>query len=279
MPRNSRSENDEPGTSLALPADIMNDLMAQNAGMVESSFEKFPQVKLLRDSPKFEFNDDDSVVAKFYGVILNAHSRNVLWDKPFGSAPASSSSDAEGPGCNSVDGRYGTPRIGFRHAALGGEPATGLERIECRSCPYNQWKSKELIGGSGNGKAVSNQRMVYILPMTEAGELTRETPVSLTLSSMSSKPLDEYIRSALNRNNMPVQAILTEFAGVRVTKGALAWNQVTFKMARALTQDEFLAVIQRRGTYLGQMTPTSQPPEAVMEDAQVLNNDDDDMPF
>lgn len=276
----ARGTNGTPGTAMALPQDILEDLLNAQGEQIGIA-QPLPAIKVMpAGAGKYEFDDTEDVVASFQGVILNTHANNVLWDKPYGSQTAE---ENEGPGCQSVDGKYGTPRIGFRHAALDGAAATALERIECTGCPYNQWSSKGLLPGSaaGKGKACTNQRKVYILVLNDDGTPARETPMELTLPPTSISNLDEYMSGLLNQH-MPVQAVLSTFAQIRKTFGAFTVGVVTFSNTRPLTQGEFDVVLAKRGQYLTQMSPRSMPPEAVVTDATFTDDghdEDDVLPF
>lgn len=278
----ARGTNGTPGTAMALPQDILDDLLNAQGEQIGTA-QPLPAIKVMpAGAGKYEFEDTETVVSQFTGVILNTHANNVLWDKPYGSQTAE---ENDGPGCQAVDGKYGTPRIGFAHAALDGDIATGLERIECASCPYNQWSSKGLLPGfaAGKGKACTNQRKVYALVLNDDGTLARETPMELTLPPTSISNLDEYMSGLLNQH-MPVQAVLTTFAQIRKMFGTFTVGVVTFSNTRPLTQGEFDTVIAKRGQYLTQMSPRSMPPEAVVTDVQVTEpgeSDDisDELPF
>jgi hypothetical protein len=247
------------GTSVStyvMPDDIRRDLLNAQKGMIGEK-QRLPQVKIMpAGAGLYEFTDTSETTREFIGVILGSHSRNVLWDKPFGSAPTNSD-EPPLPACSSNDGQFGVPRQGFAHAALQRRgqaapvQATGTERINCRTCPYNQWGSKKLIPAllragedpeKVKGKATVNQRAVYLLV---AG---RETPVELVLPPTSLNPYDEYLASMLNQG-VPVQGILTRIAQEVQTRGQTRWGVATFSAGEALDAAAFDRVMSARGQW------------------------------
>lgn len=261
MPARTRSDAAEPaapttalvpppaagGLLSSMPDDIRRDLLqAQQQGLGERV--RLPQAKIMAaGAGLFEFTDTHETTREFVGVILGSHARNVLWDKAYGTSnPATDESPV--PACSSNDGKYGVPRQGFAHAALRG-PAVGTERIACRTCPYNQWGSKNLIpaimrpGDSGKGKAVVNQRAVYLLLSGRAA------PVELVLPPTSIQALDEYMATLLNHNT-PVQAILTHVKQEVQSRGTMRWGQATFTAGEQLSNEAFSRVIAVRGQWI-----------------------------
>lgn len=260
-----------------LPDDVRQDLLRAQKGMIGES-QRLPQVKIMgAGAGLYEFTDTNETEREFAGVILGSHARNVLWDKAYGT---NQSDEEKGkPACQSRDGITGIPREGFPHAALQrrGQPqvlATGTERIDCRSCPYNQWGSKHLIpeimrpGDSGKGKATTNQRAVYVLVDG------RETPVMLILPPTSISAFDEYLSTLLNRG-IPVQATLTVFKQEKKERGTMKWAQATFAQGEPLSQEAFSRVLAKRTEYATHISGRVE--ELVVEDADVddtaANND------
>jgi hypothetical protein len=278
-----RATEEQPGTALALPADVRADLLRAQGEMIET-VQRFPQARVMpAGAGLFEFKDTNDTVRDFLGVVLFSHARNLLWDRPYGSAESTNpDGSVQPPACVSNDGRIGVPREGFAHLALQQRGATtptlaqGTERIDCRTCPYNQ--SKRLIDPTNTkkGKAVTNQRSVYILVQD------RQVPVELVLPPTSLTPYDEYLASLLNRA-MPVQAVLTKFSQTVTRQGGLAWATVEFRDDRALTQAEFDRVIEVRGRFLGAMTPNAEvlvePTAADREEAATAATGGDEIPF
>lgn len=316
MPRNQQpatppaAEQPSPSSALTVPADIMRDLLQAQRGMIGER-QRLPQVKIMgAGAGLYEFADTNDTVRTFRGVILGSHMRNVLWDKAYGDeAPRPRGGDDEEqkgrPACVSGDGVTGVPREGFAHAALQPRDASptatpvvarGTERISCRTCPYNQWGSKRLIpelmrpGDSGKGKAVTNQRAVYIL--VEG----REAPVMLILPPTSITAFDEYLTTLLNRG-IPVQATFTTFTQEIKERGRLKWAQATFAQGDALNQESFSRVLAKRNEYRSHLdgrqeelveaevtdevdhAATNAAPAAGANAPQPAGEEDDDIPF
>lgn len=286
----------------SLPDDVRADLLRAQKGMIGDT-QRLPMVKIMpAGAGLYEFVDTSDTLRSFRGVILGSHARNVLWDKAYGDEtprPRNEQGEEETsqPACRSADGVFGVPRQGFAHAALQRRGATtvtaavGTERIDCRTCPYNQWGSKRLIpeimrpGDSGKGKAVTNQRAVYAL--VEG----REAPVMLVLPPTSISAFDEYLATLLNRG-IPVQATFTLFTQEVKERGRLKWAQATFSQGEFLTQDAFSRVLAKRAEY--QTHISGRVEELVVMDADVedaaanggapsgsasSDSEDDDIPF
>lgn len=241
-----------PPTAIATMEDsVRADLLRTQRGMLDER-QRLPTVRLMQNGVGlFEFSDTHDTVRDFQGVVLGAHPRNVLWDKAFGVTPTNTEEPTI-PACSSNDGKFGIPRQGFRHAALGGRAATGRERINCRECPYNEWGSKALLPDvlrpgetldTVKGKGVNNQRAVYV--MVEG----RQAPVQLLLPPTSIIAFDEYLAFLVNRE-MPIQAIITVFSQEIKNKGALRWGQATFTQGEAISQALFSRVLAVRQEWL-----------------------------
>lgn len=290
-----RGQSPEPAsTALALPDDIRNDLLRAQASQI-TTVQRLPDVKIMpAGAGLYEFSDTNDTVREFTGVILNSHARNLLWDRPYGSEapqPVNGEGDPQNmPACVSSDGKFGVPRPGFPHAGLQGRVASGTERIACATCPYNQWESKGLIpallrpNDSGKGKAVVNQRVLFIMVVDAEGQFARETPVQLTLPPTSLVPYDEYLGTLLNRG-VPVQAVLTRFSQTRQTRGSLAWSLAVFDNARPLTEAEFQAVMGKRAQFRTSIVPQDSAAPVVDEgppggrDFDHTPESDEDLPF
>lgn len=265
--------------SFALPEDIRADLLRAQAGSIHTP-QALPRVKIMgAGAGLYEFSDTQETVQAFKGVILNTHPRNVLWDRAFGDRPQTDNPEDSLPACSSTDGRYGTPRVGFRHAGLQGRVSTGNERVECATCPYNQWGTGNLLIATQNprGKAVTNQRSIYIL-MED-----RESPVELVLPPTSMAALDEYLTLLLNRQ-LPVQAVVTGFGLFRKEgRGGNRYSVATFQQDRPLTEEEFTAAMQRRQGFWSSIAPQTVAEVEAMDLADSEYEDvtggDDEIPF
>jgi hypothetical protein len=270
MPRNSTNlpATQAPAASaLALPDDIRNDLLRAQAEQIATP-QRLPGVKIVNGGAcLYEFDDNNDTLRTFRGIVLASHPRNVLWDRPFGSEPqrdpATGEEIANSPACVASDGKFGVPRPGFAHAALGqGVVARGVERIECATCPYNQWESKGLLPGftPGKGKAVTNQRVVYVMVLDDnTDDFTRATPVELILPPTSLPGYDEYLAGLLNRG-IPVQTVVTRFGQERVERNGFRWGVATFASEGQVTPELFQAVLEKRANFMAAIQPGAAQP-------------------
>lgn len=302
MPR-GRSEN-LPATQNqaalpALPDDVLNDLLAAQAGEMGDRID-IPRVKVMPAGVgMFEFADNNDTVRDFTGVILGSHAKNVLWDKQFGQQ--SSNEEENLPACSAQDGRFGTVREGFVHLGLpgnrrflnggvataaaqaeavsnGGVAGTGVEQVECRTCPYNQYGTGRVFRpqSSEKGKANTNQRVIYVL-MED-----RMLPVALVIPPTSLTAFDKYVGDLLNRR-IPVQAVVTKFSQEVLGTGGVRYGTVKFSQADRLDAQTLQHVLAQRTKYMAYINPAMQaaPVEAtVVNEPEAPSEDEpDDMPF
>lgn len=276
MPRaNVPAPQPEPAdAALAIPNDIRDDLLRAQAEQIDSA-PRLPRVKIMPAGANlFEFTDTNETVREFVGVVLNSHPRNVLWDRPYGERDPGADDEASHPACTAPDGRNGTPRTGFQHAALG-QVATGAELIACATCPYNAWGSAQLVGQPGRGKGCTNQRSVFVLVEGRA------VPVELPLPPTSLRSYDEYLTNLIGRQ-VPVQSVVTRFyLERRESASGLRWSVARFESSRTLDGDEFEAVIEARSRFRGSIFPPAiEAPMADAATAQVIDPAaDEDVPF
>lgn len=278
----------EPGTALQIPKDVMADLLAAQAGSITTS-QKLPNVLVMPAGVGlFEFPDEKRTADKFRGVVLNNHSRNVLWEREMGTpAEGMSEEDAKLPACTSNNGTFGIPRKGFAHAGLAdGEVGDGQLTVACASCPYNQWGTGAMFIARKNakGKAVTNQRAVYVL--LEG----KEIPYRLILSPISLQPFDQYLTTLLSRG-LPVQAVVTEFTQEKIEQKGLKYAEIRFSMIETLSQEAFQRVMTKRSEWQKSIEPATETPTgaepakagtatAAFDDfPAALDDEDDDLPF
>ena len=253
-------EQPQPSTALVLPDDIRADLLRAQQQSIQTP-QQLPQVRIMpAGAGLYEFKDNNDTVRSFQGVILNNHPRNVLWDRAFGETPVAAGADDQQnlPACSSVDGKYGTPRRGFLHIMVndGQTPAEGTELVACATCRYNQWGTGTMLNPRGNpkGKAVTNQRSVYVLMEG------RNAPVELILSPTSISAFDEYLTFLTNKG-IPAQAVVTEFSQeVKTRAGSnIRWGVATFREVGALDQETFNLVLEKRAQFQSSIAPSSVP--------------------
>jgi hypothetical protein len=282
-----------PGTALALPADVRADLLRSQVEEIGTN-QPLPQVGVMpAGAGLFEFEDTHETTRDFEGVILGSHARNVLWDKAFGQNTVRADGKKEGPACQSRNGKQGIPREGFAHAALqragtATVAATGMEVIDCATCPYNQWGSVGTVRGRpgtkqdgtpGKGKDVTNQRSVYVML---AG---RFAPVEVTLPPTSLKAYDEYV-STLSNQGIPVQAVVTKFTQSVVQMGQFRVGVVGFARGATLDNATFGQVLEMRQRFSSQIIPGEvlveasyepEEPAGTIGGAEITGSDD--IPF
>lgn len=287
MPRNNPTSEQQqnsmtppaPGNALALlDDDIRADLLRAQRDQI-STFQQLPRIKVMgAGAGLFEFAIDQTTQREFSGIILNSHQRNILWEPDSVREQATAEDGKQRPACSSLDGKYGTPRAGFRHVMLHGAEATGDERIECAGCRYNKWRSAGLIDPNPRnpkGKAVTNQRALYVLLEGY------EAPMQLIISPSSLKDYDAYL-AALSTQNIPVQAVLTRFTQEVKGAGANRYGVVKFKNAGMLDGDTFNHMLQKRREYERHITPPDASEDYHMEDDDLPAppaDDDEEMPF
>jgi hypothetical protein len=259
LPLNSALDN--------LPADLRADLLRAQSEQV-TTFQRLPRLKIMAaGAGLLEFTDTNDTVREVRGVILNSHPRNMLWE-PDGAR--SDDNENAGPACVANDGKFGTPRRGFPHAALNGQQAQGTERIECATCPYNQWGSAGLIDPSRagtKGKATTNQRVLYLL--VEG----RESPVELTLSPSSLQNYDGYLMT-LGNQQLPIQTVLTVITLETKSRGAQRWSVAKFQNGGVLEADAFTHVMEKRRQYMNSITPQELGATLSESDEAIIGDDE-----
>lgn len=241
-------------TALALPADIMHDLLRQQQESITTQLD-LPRIQIAGAAAGVFKFPDSGPVATFDAVILGAHPKNVLWTEKM-DPNKKVEGEAARPACSSPDGKTGIPKVGFKHAALGGRAAREDDRISCASCPYNKFGSGDTFIADRNkkGKAVSNQKVLYVLLPD------RTLPFELTLSTMSISSYDEYVMRLTGRG-LPVQTVLTRFALVERGGGSAKYSVATFADTQKLGQEQFNHVMAQYRAYTHLINP--KPPEVV----------------
>jgi hypothetical protein len=275
MPQESTS------TALALPDDIREELLKAQKDSI-STPQDLPQIRVMQGGVGlFEFKDTNDTPRTFEGVILGAHDQNVLWDRDV-NTPAATDEEKR-PACSSNNGVIGIPRKGFRHEALGGAPAEGTEQIACISCPYNKFGSGDKLITTKNkkGKAVTNQKMVYVLIPGRAA------PLELVLNAMSIKSYDEYA-AKLGNQGIPTQAVVTTFSQKVVQKTpTLKFGVVELRNTGTLDMATFEKAVAIRRRFITNIQPAVEvlveadaATIAAETDGQgVAQNPDEELPF
>jgi hypothetical protein len=264
----------QPGTavdSYVLPEHIRQDLLRTQQESLTTAIQ-LPKIKVLPagvglyEIESAQEGAEPQHAPSFVGVIIAHHNRNILWDRKHGS-PAPIDDLLKRPACSSEDGKYGVPREGFTHAALG-RPAIRNERIECASCPYNQFGSGAMLVADKNakGRAVSNYKVLYV--MLDG----RVAPMELALPGMSIRPFEDYLMRLTNQG-VPVMAVFTEFRqSVTMRNGSKVAN-AEFRRAGVLNEQQFNAVLDKRVQFAASITPQAYIPLATIVQSDESQHD------
>ena len=270
-----------PGTALAreMPEDLRAELLRVQAASIHSPIE-LTQVKMLSSGAcQFELTDRPGTTFKeFVGMILHAHPSNVLWDKPYGTAPNPNDPLSALPACSSNDDEYGIPREGFAHEGLpAGEVGDGIKRVACATCPYNQWGTGHKLvvtpNKSPRGKAVTNQRRIYImLP-------DRDAPVVLIAPPTSVPAFDEFSNAQLDRL-VPLQTLIVKFGQHKAGPAHNPYAVLDFEIVREADAAEFQVAMKKRERYRTTLFPPAPVTAQVVEPESPAGDDDDEeIPF
>lgn len=240
-----------PGTALVLPDDIMADLLKAQAGSVTTN-QQLPDIGIMAAGVGlYEFSDQPGTTMQtFRGIVLNNHSRNILWDKAMGQGLGPAGEKAK-PACSSNNGIVGIVRKGFAHKGLPeGEVGDDEKTVVCETCPYNKFGTGDWFkpNASKRGKAVSNQRAVYIMIPGIA------IPYRLVLPPTSLATFDEYLIALVSRR-IPVQTVITEFSQNREEKNGQKYGVAQFAMTSQINLDQFNAVMEMRKQFDKSITP------------------------
>lgn len=202
------------------------------------------------------------------GVIVDHHPVSALWlDQYTGGANA--------PDAQSVDGKTQViaPGVAERCLAAGRPvPSTILA-----SCPYNQWGSVGLIGGTGNGKATKNMHRLYLL---REGELL---PIVVVVSPGSLKNFGDYLQRSILSKGLRSTDVVTSIKLRQATSGGgITFSQAVFALNERLDQ----AAIESVRAYAEQLRQHTR--DVAVADDEYIDaqpaavtpvHSDDDIPF
>jgi len=163
--------------------------------------------------------DNPDIAKELVGVIVAHHATSRLYLESF----EDRTSDSTGrPDAWSIDGKVQVV------------PAETLEKVkelglpapltDLAACPYNQFGSAHLLGGSGNGKASRNYHEVYLYLGNGA-----VFPVQVSIPATSIKAFKTYLsQSVLGRGLVPSQ-VLTKLSLKKVQSGGgIDYSTVVF---------------------------------------------------
>jgi hypothetical protein len=254
------------------------ELLRVQASSIHSPID-LTQVKMLSSGAcQFELTDKPGkTFQEFEGMILHAHPSNVLWDKPYGTAPDPNNKLSSLPACSSNDDEYGIPREGFAHEGLpAGQVGDGILKVACGTCPYNQWGTGHKLVASPNksprGKAVTNQRRIYIrLP-------DRLAPVVLVAPPTSVPAFDEWANGLLDQL-IPYQTKIVKFSQHRAGPAHNPYAVLDFSIVRDAEPEEFQAAMAQRERYRTTLFPPAPVTAQVVEAEPGEAAEDDDIPW
>lgn len=197
-------------------------------------------------------------IKEIQGVIIAHHPVNVRWAAAF-----SERGEDERPACKSVDGETGI------------DTETG-ERIDCATCPHNQF------GPDGGRKACANKRQLYIM---RDGDLL---PVLMALPPSGLRAFDNYRVSCKLTQRRDIGQVVTRIR-LKSAKNAqrIEYSAPVFE-AVALLDLETAGYLKAFGASMVQtlqkarMTVDDEPaaPAAPAENgAGFVAVQDDDLPF
>jgi hypothetical protein len=251
-----------PGTALTqsgLSADARKALLKNQQSSITTDVQ-LPIIKIMgAGAGMYEFPDEDRPTPEFRGILLGGHPRNVLWTKKM-AVDAVVEGEEGKPECSSRDGKYGVPKVGFRHAALGGRAATEDDRIACAECPYNKFGTGNLFIPDKNkkGKAVSNEKMLYVLLAD------RMLPFQLKLSVMSISNYDDYVQRLTNKGLTTLE-VETVFRQQKHEKGSVKYATATFTQGGPVTPEAFNYAYEMYRAYEHKINPQPEPPKGAVE--------------
>lgn len=217
---------------------------------------ELPKIVILGAAAgKYDFPDEeDYTVSTFKAVILGYHPENALWtEKMDPNRRLEPGDEGRRPACSSPDGKYGTPRPGFKHEALGFVAAEGTELIECGTCPYNKFGSgaKFIPDKNPRGKAVGNHYKLYLwIP-------DRMLPFTLRLNTMSIPNFTDYVKK-MTRRTQPIQSIITTFRQVIEDRNGTKYGIATFEPGEPLGAQAFAEVRKMYNQYKSRIEPAPQ---------------------
>lgn len=191
--------------------------------------------------PGLDPNEPDSL-RTISGVIVWSHPASALW---FSKDP-----DGSEPDVRSYDG---VTQIITAEAL---NKATRMELpeplVNVKDCPYNQWGSAHLVGGSGAGKAVTDKRVLYII---RSGEVL---PIILDLPAMSIRPFKDYRAKRIIVKGLSLAGVITRIGLEKVAnKAGQPYSRATFALEAVLAQEqasmmfEYQEMLRQRALRLG----------------------------
>jgi len=207
----TKTENASKGESvtakdntLPVAANIEDDIdelfpVAENRELISENL-KLPLIKIMKDSCTFYIESLDITLKALDVIIVNNTAPNALWiEDEENEYKNLEVVGTQIPDCYSADGNTANS-VFYSTNSL------------CEDCKFNQYKSIELIGKPGKGKACKNmyKLAVYLLDsenkvetFTALAEKMSGIPYTLTLPPTSKKSYNDFV-SKCSHNSTPV---------------------------------------------------------------------------
>lgn len=172
----------------------------------------------------------------FEAVIIHSHKQNTRFVGDMG--------DGQPPACSSNDGKFGF------------DAQTG-ERIDCETCPHNQFGT----GAGCVGKACKNSRRIYLL---RPGDVF---PMVLSLPATSLRAYDMYVAKCI-LGGKPLHGVVTS-VGLKEAqnRGGVKYYAPTFEAASALNKADADAIKAYAEKFVTALSRQPEQPESPAGDA------------
>lgn len=197
---------------LAEFSEDMSDIIAEELdglGTIPFDVIKIPAGGGLAFELPGESEDQPELVNEITGIIVDHHSINALWMKPYDGAN-------EQPDCSSFDGKTAILPTG--------------ELKSCAECPYNEFGSAR---DGGKGKLCKNMHRIYIL---RSGE---QLPMLLLLPPTSLANWKNYLGKKLVIKGKRPYQVLTKITLKREKNAnGIAYSQAVFTKVADLAPTE-----------------------------------------
>lgn len=192
---------------------------------------EFPRIKVPGGGATVWEDDEGNPHKTLIGVIVGFHKSTRLYLEKL------EGSEAARPDAWSVDGKTQVvPQETIEKAQRLGLP---IPLTNLALCPYYQWDSTILVGGSGKGKATREYREVYLL-LENHGVV----PFHLSVPATSIRDFDKYAQSVVMRKGS-LSAVETVFGLERQDGGgSVQYSTVTFARGDELSPSDAAAAKQ-----------------------------------
>jgi len=164
--------------------------------------------------------DNPDTVRDLVGVIVDHHPSSRLYLDAYDGSQGK-------PDAWSLDGK--TQHVPKETAAKCKERGLPVPSVDLASCPYNQFGSTSLVGGSGNGKATRNYYEIYLL--REGSVL----PVQLSVPATSIKNFQSWLMKRVVGAGRRVTGVVAKVTLKKAeSKGGITYSSVHFQTESVL---------------------------------------------